>query len=885
MTVRNLDVLFHAKSVVVVGGSDRAGSLGERVLGNIVAGGFKGEVVAINPHRVDRDGVTWHASLADLKAAPELAVVVSPAKSVVEAIGALGAAGCKVAVVITAGLEDVPERDAILAAARPHGLRIVGPNCLGVLMPHVGLNASFAPRQASVGGLAFISQSGALVTAMLDWAAGRHVGFSGVVSVGDMADADLGDMIDMFAADPGTRAILLYVEGVTDAAKFLSAARAASRIKPVVAIKAGRTAAARGAAFSHTRALAGAYDVYAAAFRRAGIVQVESMSELFDAAAILERFSPHCGDRLAIVSNGGGAGVLAADAALAVGATLPTLSVESIAALDRDLPAGWSRANPIDVVGDARPERFGVATKAALGAPDFDAVLVIHCPTAVASGIEMARAVVEVAAGQTKPVIACWMGTDNARAAHAVFDAAGIPVFDNLDDAVRGYGYLLAASRGRAALLRAPADVSIPDRDRARARDIVAAARGQGRTILAADEVKAILSAYGIPVAAARLAETAAKVAGVCAAVPPPYAIKLVSPQLPHKSDVGGVELDLADARAAVAAAERIARRVAREHPEATITGFEVEQMIAWPNAREAILGIIDDPTFGPVLLFGSGGKSVEVIADRALELPPLDDALAGAMIDSTRMGRLMAAYRDVPAADRTAVIRSLNALAALATDVPDIAELDINPLLVDAGGVIAVDGRIALSGEARASRAVIRPAPMEWSADLETRSGIHLHVRPVLPTDESALATFFEHVSPEDLRFRFLTGLRTVGRDRLAAMCQIDYRRTINFLAFIPDGTLVATAMLAADPDRVRAELAVSVRSDFKERGISWTLVQHVLRYAEAEGIRSVESVESADNRAALALEHEAGFAIVSEGGGATEIVVRRALAPATDP
>ena len=855
------------------------------MLDNILDGGFEGDVIAVNPHRVTRPGVSWHATLEGVEHLPDLAVVVSPADLVPGVIGALGMGGCKVAVVISAGLEDAPEREAILAAAAPHGLRLIGPNCLGVLLPHAKLNASFAPRQATAGSLAFVSQSGALVTAMLDWAAERKVGFSGVVSVGDMADADLGDMIDVFAADPTTRAIVLYVEGITDAAKFMSAARAASRIKPVVAIKAGRSATASGAAFSHTRALAGAYDVCSAAFRRAGIVQVESLSELFDAAAMLERYAPHCGERLAIVSNGGGAGVLAADAALAVGARLPTLPVEIITTLDGALPKGWSRANPIDVVGDARPDRFGAATTAALSSAAFDAVLVIHCPTAVATGVEMARAVIAAAKGSQKPVIACWMGSENARAVRALFDVAGIPVFDTLDDAVRGYGYLLAASRGRAELLRMPTEVTVAETDRIRAREIIGRARAEGRTVLDAAEVKAVLSAYGIPVAAARLARSVATVAEACAAISPPYAVKLVSPQLPHKSDVGGVTLGLPDAAAAVAAAEAMAQRVAREHPGATITGFEVEQMIVWPTAREAVIGLIDDATFGPVLLFGSGGKSVEVVADRALQLPPLDDALAGAMIDSTRIGRLMASYRDVPAANRAAVIQALNGLSALALDLPDIAELDINPLLVDASGVIAVDGRIALSGEARESRAVIRPAPMHWAADLVTRSGVRLHVRPVLPTDEAALGAFFAHVSPDDLRFRFLSGLRVVGHDRLAAMCQIDYRRTMNFLAFVPDGTLVATAMLAADADLARAELAVSVRHDFKNMGVSWTLVQHVLRYAESEGIASVESVESAENRAALALEHEAGFETVREESSGTEVIVRRTLTPVTGP
>ncbi|MEO9130481.1 MAG: CoA-binding protein, partial [Sphingomonas sp.] len=463
MTIRNLDGLLHPRSVAVIGGSGRAGALGQLVLSNLIEGGYDGALFAVNPKPVDVAGVQWVAEIAALPQAPDLAVIVTPAGTIAGIVSALGALGTKVAVVISAEPHDAATHEAILAAARPHLLRIVGPNCLGVLMPHAHLNASFAPRRAEPGRLAFVSQSGALVTAMLDWAAGKHIGFSGVVSVGDMVDVDLGDLIDLFAADPKTDAILLYIEGVTNPAKFMSAARAASRIKPVIAIKAGRSDAAGRAAMSHTGALTGAYDVHAAAFHRAGIILVDSLTELFDAAQVLCRHQPRCGERLAIVSNGGGAGVLATDALPATGGILATLLPETITGLDPLMPAAWSRANPIDVVGDARAERFAAASRAALADPGVDALLVIHCPTAVAAGSVIARGVIEMIESAdphvTKPVIACWMGTDNAATVRPLFDAAGIPLFDNLDDAVRGFGYLLEARKGQDALMRAPASV------------------------------------------------------------------------------------------------------------------------------------------------------------------------------------------------------------------------------------------------------------------------------------------------------------------------------------------------------------------------------------------------------------------------------------------
>ncbi|MFA6117939.1 MAG: bifunctional acetate--CoA ligase family protein/GNAT family N-acetyltransferase [Sphingomonas sp.] len=880
MTVRNLQALLHPRSVAVIGGSQRQGSMGEMVLSNIADGGFEGTIFAVNPKLVEMKGVVWVASVTELPVAPDLAVIVTPAATVATIVGELGALGTKVAVIVSAGLHDPVTRQAILDAAKPHMLRIVGPNCLGALLPHAKLDASFAPRAAVPGGLAFVSQSGALVTAMLDWAAAKNIGFSGVVSVGDMVDVDLGDLIDLFAADPKTDAILLYIEGVTNPAKFMSAARAASRIKPVIAIKAGRTDAAGKAATSHTGALTGAYDVHAAAFRRAGIILVDSLTELFDAAQMLSRHRPWCGERLAIVTNGGGAGVLAADALPASGGTLAALTPETIAALDPVLPASWSRANPIDVVGDARPERFASATRAALADPGVDAVLVVHCPTAAATGTDIAQAVIATVAERvpaTKPVIACWLGTHNADAARAAFDAAGIALFDNLDDAVRGFGYLLQASKGRDAVMRAPAHVTVAEGDRARVRAILTGARGEGRTILTGCEVRSILGAYGIPVVEAVLARTIEAIPSACARVSAPYVLKLISPQFPHKSDIGGVALNLASEQEAVAAAHVMVRRLSQDHPRASITGFEIEPMIAPAHGRELLVGIAEDSVFGPVIAFGAGGKAVELIRDRALGLPPLDDVLAEDMIASTRIARLLDGYRDVPPANRMAIVAALNALSALVLDFPEIVELDINPLVVDEAGAIGVDARARISGAPRASRAVIRPVPMEWARDLTTRDGVGMRVRPVKPGDEAALAEFFRHVTPEDLRFRFLTGLHEVGHDRLVAMTQIDYRRTMNFLAFAGDGLLIATAMLACDPDGVRAELAISVRADFKGRGVSWTLLQHVLAYARAEGIETVESVESSDNHAALKLEREAGFEAVPSQTFSTEVTVRR--------
>lgn len=884
MSVHNLEPLLHPRSVAVIGASSRAGALGQRVLENIIDSGFEGAIFAVNPKRVEIEDEWWVASVEDLPMAPDLAIIVTPAATVPEILSQLGARGTRLAVILSAGFHDPLLRQRMLDAARPHLLRVVGPNCLGVLLPHAKLNATFAHRNARPGGLTLISQSGALVTSMIDWAQDRRVGFSGIVSVGDMADVDLGDLIDLFAADPATNAIALYVEGITAAAKFMAAARAAARTKPVIVLKAGRSSAAAAAAISHTAALAGAWDVHQAAFRRAGMVAVESLTDLFDAVQVLANPLPRRGGRLAIISNGGGPGILAVDQLAATGGRLARLAPETLILLDAALPAGWSRANPIDVIGDAHAERFAAAVRAASHDPGVDAVLVIHCPTALASGGEVAKAIVGEQRNscilRSKPLLACWLGAGNADAARAIFADTKTPVFDNLEDAVRGFGYLIAADQARTALLRTPAPPSAPEGATTGAMAVVEAARRDGRAVLTAPEAKAVLAAFGIPVTPSRFAADVAAVADACATLTPPYAVKVVSPTITHKSDFGGIILGLPDAEAATEAALAIREKIRDALPDATIIGFEVAEMVDTAGCRELLAGIADDAQFGPVIAVGTGGVDVELIGDRVLGLPPLDEALARDMLDRTRIARLLAAHRGRNAADSGAVVTVLEALSAICTELPDIVELDINPLLVSPKGAVALDARIRITPQPAPSRMLLRAVPTQWSADLVTRSGVKLHVRPVLPSDEWALAAFFRNVSDEDKRFRFLSAVHEVGQERLAAMTQVDYRRTINFLAFADDGTLVATAMLAAAGDKSRAEFAISVDQAWKGKGISWALTDHLIRYARSEGIGALESLESRENHAAIALEREFGFRTLPCDDSPSEVIARKELA-----
>lgn len=876
MTIRNLEPLLQPRTVAVIGGSDRHGSLGAAILDNLLEGGFRGLIEAVNLHSIARPGVACATSIETLAQTPDLAIVATPAATVPEIIDALGKRGCRVAVVISAGVHEDPAlRQAMLDAAKPHLLRIVGPNCLGVLMPHIGLNASFAASPASSGRLALISQSGGLVTAMLDWAADRQIGFSGIVSAGDMSDVDLGDLIDLFAADRNTAAILLYIEGVTNPAKFMSAARTAARDKPVIAIKAGRGESAARAALSHTGSITGSYDVAAAAFRRAGIVLVDTLTELFDAAEVLARCRAIGGNRIAIVSNGGGPAILAEDGLSGAGASLATLSVATCEQIETITGRACDRSGSVDLGGDATAVRFAEAVKAVSDDAGVDAVLAVHCPTAIVNGGEAAEALARTTARARVPVLACWLGPRHAGAARDALTATDVPLFETVEGALGGIRSLLAAGQAQALLRRAPPQPKVAEADKTRARGMLMAARCDKRHVLSAVEAKSVLTSYGIPTAPAQFARTAAAVETACANVAAPYVVKIVSPQISHKTEAGGVAVDLASPAAARAAAEEMTARITRQHPDVSIHGFEIEPMITPPHARELLVGMARDATFGPYLVVGAGGTAVEVLRDRAIGLPPLDVVLAREMIDQTRISRLLAGYRNVPPAEVDAVIAVLEAVSRLVIDFPEIAELDINPLLVDPRGVVALDARLRISDEPVAP--VVRPVPIEWTSDLQTQSGLGIHIRPVVPADAELLTDFFRHVSAEDLRFRFLSAIREVGPERIAAMTQIDYRRTMTFLVFAGPA-LVATAMLAADPDLSRAEVAITVHQDYKQRGISWTLLEHVLRYAKAQGIKAVESVESSANRAALSLEHEMGFAAVPDSD-CRELTVRKWL------
>ena len=891
MTIRNLDKLFSPASVAVIGASERAGSIGSVLTRNLVTGGFAGPVWGVNPHYdTTVHGAPCFPSVAALPAAPDLAIIVTPMASAPGLVAELGARGTRAAVVISASREDAEGaaiKTAILQAARPYTMRIVGPNCLGVMVPATGLNASFAHLPPIRGRLAFVTQSGAIVTSMIDWAQSRDIGFSHVVSLGDMSDVDIGDMLDYLANDGGTDAILLYIEGITGARKFVSAARAAARTKPVIVVKGGRFAAGARAAATHTGAMMGRDEVYDAVFRRTGMVRVYTLQELFNAAETLSRVRRLRGERLAILTNGGGLAVLAADALASLEGTLATLGEDTLAALDALLPPNWSRANPIDVIGDASPARFAEAAKILAADKGIDALMIIHCPTAVCPGPEAAHAVIEALAGKKTPqLLTSWVGGATALAARELFAAAQVPTYPTPEQAIRGFMHAVNHARGQRILMETPELAPEAREPELRAvAEILAHARAAARPWLDAAETRAVLKAYGFAVIEVEQVATPAQAGTAAARIGGAVALKIVSPDIPHKTDFGGVVLDLIGPEATRAAAEAMLASIRARLPEARIEGFSVERMVHRPGAYELILGMSPDPQFGPVLVFGHGGTATETIADTALALPPLNLHLARSLISRTRIARLLGGARGMPGADLDAIALALVNLSQLVCDFTEIAELEINPLLADARGVIVLDARIRL-GEAVApgtERLAIKPYPRELEEDVPLADGRVLWLRPVLPEDEPALQRAFGKLTPDEIYLRFFAPLKALSHAMATRFTQIDYDRQMVLILTehgAPGTTeYYGSVNIVCDPDLQQAEYAILVRHDMTGKGLGGLLMRRIIAYARSRGIGEIFGEVLAQNHSMLSLCQQLGFRLETNPHDQSVVTVRLPL------
>jgi len=883
--------LLAPRSVALVGATEREGALGRIVYRNLAEGRLRGPLYAVNLKHDAVFGQPAYRRLSALPEAPDLAVIATPAASVPGILRDAGEAGIKAAVVLSAGFGETGAggralQDEMVASARRAGVRVLGPNCLGIMRTDCGLNATFARTNARPGKLALVSQSGAICGALLDWAEGAHVGFTSVVSLGAAADLDFGEILDFLVADAATEAILMYVEGIRDARRALSALRAAARVKPVVALKVGRYSSGSHAVSSHTGALVGSDAVFDAALRRSGTVRVKTYIQLFAAARVLANSRFPQGERLAIVTNGGGPGVVAADSATENGLPLAELAPETIAFLDSKLPAQWSRGNPVDLIGDAPASRFVDAVAATLRDPGVDAVLAMYSPVAVTTPLDAARAVAEAAAASPKPLLAAWLGDMNANESRQHLETHGIPNFRTPETAVEAFSFLCAYRRNQALLMQVPAARARPERvqapDLAAADAIRSAALAEGRTILTEHEAKSLIAAFRLAVPRSVLAATRQAAVQAAREIGLPVAMKIQSPDLTHKSDVGGVRLHLQTLDMVASAFDDMMRHVRALRPQARIDGALMQPMLRYPAQREVLVGIATDPVFGPVISFGSGGIAVEAMRDTAVALPPLNGMLAHDLIQGTRVSRLLAGYRDVPAADMEALVDILCGVSRMACALPWIREMDINPVIAHPGGAVIADARVVIdpAKPARAGRhyphMAIHPYPAELEGEIALKDGLRVATRPMRPEDAELEMRFFEGLSERSRYQRFMQYLPRLSPRMLARFTQIDYDRELALVA-VHEGAFIAVGRYSPNSDGVTAEFALVVADAWQGKGLGQALLQRLCETARDAGYRALYGYILQANRDMLDLARRLGF--VEESRTGNEVTVVRPL------
>ncbi len=888
-----LSNVFEPQSVAVVGASDRQNSVGGQILRNLREAGFKGELYPVNPKHQQVQGLTAYKSITDIDHQVDLAVIAAPARFVPGVMRECGEHGVSAAIVISAGFGEVGKegqalQQEVVDVARTYGIPLVGPNCLGIVRPRVGLNATFAKSGVPDGHVALVAQSGAFCTALLDWADTHGYGFSAVASLGATADVGFGEVLDYLAVDPATDSILLYVEGVTNARTFMSGLRVAARLKPVIVVKSGRNETGTRAAVSHTGALVGGDDVFDAAIERAGAVRVQSVSELFAAAQMLASGTRVDGSRLAIVTNGGGPGVMAADRASDLDVPLAELTKESEAELNKVLPAQWSHSNPIDVLGDADPERYRRATEIVLADPGVDGLIVLLTPQAMTDPTACAVAVAEAASGSKKPVLACWMGAGLVAGGRAHFSENGIPQFRSPEAGVEAFGYLAAYRRNQTALLQAPGPLAAytePDVEGARL--IIENVMAERRATLTGAEAKAVLRAFQIPVTPSINVTTAADALVAAESVGLPVAMKINSPDITHKSDVGGVRLNIGEPRSVRKVFREMVDGVRAAAPDARVNGVTIEPMVSRPHARETMVGVVTDPVFGPVLSFGAGGTAVEIFADSQVALPPLNDYLSRLLIEDTRVARFLGDFRNLPAVDLDALTDVLERVSEMACALPQIRELDINPLLVDENGVVAVDARIVVAmpsaSTARYGHMAIHPYPTELVSHWQLADGTDITIRPIRPEDAENEAAFVEALSAEARYFRFAQNLDTLTPAMLARFTQIDYDTEMALVGVVNDGTadahFVGVARYVTNPDRASCEFALTVGDKWQGHGVGTEMMRRLMVIARDRGLEVMEGEVLANNTKMLRLCEGLGFRTVRESPEDDMVEVRRHL------
>ncbi len=881
-----LTALFEPKSVAVIGASDRENSVGNIIFKNILGSGYKGRLYAINPKHDTIQGQQAYKSIEEIGARVELAVIATRAQTVPQLIEQCGRSGVRNVIVITAGFSESGHVGAaierkMLEIARSYNVRILGPNCLGIIRPELGLNATFAKITAKAGNLALVSQSGAMCSAVLDWAKANDVGFSSVISIGMTADVDFGEILDYLIYDSRTHYILMYVEGIRNARRFMSALRSAARIKPIILLKAGRHEAGAMATATHSGMAAVSDTVFDAAVRRAGVVRVQNVGQLFYAAkALASKFRPQ-GNRLAIITNGGGPGAMAADRAGDLGIPLAELTNETMAVLNKAMPTNWSHANPIDIGGDATPERYRDAIMAVTHDANVDSTLVMLSPQAMTDPLAVAKAIIEVADKLNRSLICCWMGEDQVREGRKLLEENGIPAFRMPETAIELFHHISKYYRNQKLLLQTPEPTRQHGRPEAEgAKMLIEALLAERRKVLSEMESKAILRAFKVPVAQTMVARTATEALLLAEQIGFPIAMKVDSPDLPHKSDAGGVRLNIGNAPAVRNAYHDIIDTVHKRRPDAKINGVSIEPFLSRPNGRELMIGVFRDPIFGPVITFGAGGFDVEIFSDRSVALPPLNRFLAKDLIDSTRAAKILGQFHNMPPADREAIKEVLLCISEMVCELPWIQELDLNPLIVDENGAIAADARIVIDHAASATgdryaHMSIYPYPVHLIQEWQMNDGQVVTIRPIRPEDADMEQEFVKNMSDESRYYRFMDTLRELTQTMLVRFTQIDYDREMALVATITkelednvDGVepyehQIGVARYVVNPDGESVEFALAVGDDWQKCGVGRKLMTALIECARMKGYRAVVGDVLSTNAKMFRLMTSLGFTI----------------------
>jgi acetyltransferase len=883
-----LDKIFNPRSVAIVGASDEEGTVGRALMKNFTELGFEGKVHLVNIRKTEIFGLKAYKTVEQITEPVDLAVIATPAKTVPEVVEQCGRAGVKGIIIVSAGFKEIgPEgkalEDKILEIKKRYDLRIIGPNCLGVIRPSINLNATFISKTPKPGNIAFISQSGALGSAILDWAIHENIGFSNFVSIGSMIDVDFGDLIDYFGTDPETRSILMYIEGLTEARKFISAARHFARTKPIIVVKAGKYGESARAAASHTGSLTGEDIIYEAAFRRAGIVRVEEIADLFNSAQVLGKQPLPRGPNLAIVTNAGGPGVMATDALVTRNGKLARLSQKTMETLNNILPHYWSRGNPIDILGDAKAQRYKAVVEACLKDENVDGLLIIYTPQAVAEPTETAKSIVELYKSEsyhTKTILTSFMGHEEVEEANRILNENNIPTYFTPEQAVKTYLYMYQYKRNLELLYETPEELPVDTAPPKRPLlMIMKNAAKENRELLTEAEAKKLLEYYGFPVVKTAVAATADEAVVLASRTGYPVVVKILSPRIVHKTDAGGVVLNISGDAEVREAFNRIMQRAKEYSPNAEIQGVTVQPMIR-KQGYEVIIGAKKDPIFGPAILFGTGGVGVELSKDIAVGLPPLNQTLARRIIEETRVYELLKGYRTVPPDNIKLLEEIIVRFSQMLVDFPQVQEVEINPLFVSEKEAFVLDARVVIDRNSVFAKLephehlVISPYPKKYEVLWRLRDGRTVLLRPIKPEDEPLWLEMFQNFSEESIRYRFFQIIKETPHEVRVRYCNIDYDRETAIVAELTeDGRrrILGVVRLIIEPGGKSGEIAFIVADPWQGLGLGTKMVDYVIEICKDKGLETIYGITLPDNYRAISLMEMMGFSLEYLDDGTT--------------